>query len=139
MKPRKKRIRQGKGLFTALNYIHLILFGISLIILPKNTYHMPIKQALPAVTEAHVGRQTHNMTSCESLTALYTAETAGAKIRSSRGCCPGPLGILQSELRVRDLKSGRVSIRENHHHRMLSMTQPLSPRGHTLILTETGK
>lgn len=30
---------------------------------------------------------------------LYTAETVGVKIRSSRGCCTGPLGILEEQVK----------------------------------------
>lgn len=90
---------------------------------------MPIKQTLPVISKAQVRKQIHNMTNdLELLTVLYTAETVGEKIRSSRGCCTGPLGILEE--RVKDTRTQKwiaLAVRENYHHKVLSMTQGLAP------------
>lgn len=72
-------------------------------------------------------KNTHNLTNNpEVLTVLYTAETVGVKIRSSRGCCTGPLGILEE--RVKDKRTRKwtaLAVRANYNHKILSMTQAL--------------
>lgn len=86
-------------------------------------------QTMPVISKAYEQNQRDNMTNnLEVLTVLYTADTVGVKIRSSRGCCTGPLGILEE--RVKDKRTQKwiaLAVRENYHHQILSTTQAMSP------------
>lgn len=75
----------------------------------------------------------------EILTALYT-ETVGVKIRSSRGCCTGPLGILED--RVKDKRTKKwiaLAVRKDYHHKILLITQALSTNQLSYTLTSPQK
>lgn len=126
------------------HYIHLILFGILFEPFAKNLF-MPIKQTLPIMAKACEWKQIHDMTNNhELLTVLYTAETVGAKSRSSRGCCTGPLGILEE--RVKDKRTQKWiawAVRKRKLPRQNSGSDPsFVPHLvglYTYFSTETGK